>query len=613
MRIKNKILSGILALLAVACVSLGIAFQRDNNVTVSAVSGLSVNTLGYLEWTAVDGATSYEVSSAYGTLTTTDTKVNVGDAIMQAAKSATAQNPDAQSASVTFTVTPVGAGEASEYLYNFNSYIDYSFDTRDVSQAQIDQDGTLLGDDTIVTNADKYRGAIKATYKNTLLTFGFSTTSQFGTGDTSNFFLFGKDSNVKMTTNNLYMNLGSVAYGAWKITNRKNNILVAVDGRGKTVETSSYVQVADWRVFSIDLNSLYCYTMGVFDTYDLNGEKTGETFYLRRDKMDVNNQTKTKHSENSVFVNTATLATCNVTDDTYKSATCLGWKVPSSSGLTYTIQSGKVNENENAPLYEATGLSLSTNGDIGVNLYVKNVSNVTGAFKAELTFNGETEVVDFVETQTAGVYKVSKAVAPKYIDEKITARVFVEGGPIGKAVQYSVRDYINQVEEGDKEYAITQALANYCDSVDTFFNAEAEQPELDTTEVDLSNYAPTLVSTDENVVPYGISLIVEDKTTIRFFFKVKGEMPKVFKADGKDVEVVADQMEGFYYIDLVDIDAKDLDKDFEFQVGNCKVQCCALTYGLSVLGDSESDNKTVNLVKALYAYNQAANDYFENE
>ena len=88
MRIKNKILSGILALSAVACVSLGIAFQSDNNVTASAVSGLSVNALGDLQWTAVDGATSYEVSSAYGTLTTTDTKVNVGDAIMKAAKSA---------------------------------------------------------------------------------------------------------------------------------------------------------------------------------------------------------------------------------------------------------------------------------------------------------------------------------------------------------------------------------------------------------------------------------------------------------------------------------------------------------------------------------------------
>lgn len=612
MRIKNKILSGILALSAVACVSLGIAFQSDNNVTASAVSGLSVNTLGYLEWTAVDGATSYEVSSAYGTLTTTDTKVNVGDAIMKAAKSATAQNPDAQSASVAFTVTPVGAGEASEYLYNFNSYIDYSFDTRDVSQAQINQDGTLLGDDTIVTKKNAYRGAIKATYKNTLLTCGLIPGEQFGSKSTSHFFLFGRNDKVK-ADDGTYMTTSGTAYGAWRITNNKSNVKVFIDGSRNKVEDSTYTEVATFSTAAITEKSLYCYTMGVFDTYDLKGDKTGETFYLRRDKMDVNNQTKTKHNENSVFVNNETLTANNVTEDTYKNATCLGWKVPKVDELTYTIQSGKVNENENSPLYEATGLSLSTNGDIGVNLYVKNVSNVTGAFKAELTFNGETEVVDFVETQTAGVYKVSKAVAPKYIDEKITARVFVEGGPIGKAVQYSVRDYINQAEEGDKEYAITQALASYCDSVDTFFNAETEQPELDTTAVDLSNYAPTLVSADENVVPYGISLIVEDKTTIRFFFKVKGEMPEVFKADGKDVEVVADQMEGFYYIDLVDIDAKDLDKDFEFQVGNCKVQCSALTYGLSVLGDSESDNKTVNLVKALYAYNQAANDYFENE
>ena len=606
MRIKNKILSGILAISAVACVSLGIAFQSDNNVTASAVSGLSVNTLGYLEWTAVDGATSYEVSSAYGTVTTTDTKVNVGDAIMKAAKSATADE-----ASVAFTVTPVGAGEASEYTYSFKSYIDYSFETRDYSEVEGAEESLVSAAATNGTN-----GVDGAISKNSLFTFNWSTAKGLGTSSALNewIYLFGKNGHTWENTANSYF--------VWGLRLRKTNIAVYLNGSGKSAKGAVGESLAEIlgdifssNITAFQLGTQYKFTVGVFDTYGVNGAKTGETLYVRLD----NATNKEFIREAYMFVDNETLIANAVTDngaggDDYVNASGFGICGHNADYIaTVTAGNGYDATSYGKPLYEATGLSLSTNGDIGVNLYVKNLSNVTGAFKAELTFNGETEVVDFVETQTAGVYKVSKAVAPKYIDEKITARVFVAGGPMGKSVQYSVRDYINSVDETDGQYAITQALANYCDSVATFFNAEAEQPELDETDVDLSNYAPTLVSADENVVPYGISLIVEDKTTIRFFFKVKGEMPEVFKANGEDVEVVADAMEGFYYIDLVDIDAKDLDKDFEFQVGNCKVQCSALTYGLSVLGDGESDNKTVNLVKALYAYNQAAKDFFGNE
>lgn len=623
MKKKSKILSGILALSAVACVSLGIAFQSDDGVTASAVSGFSVNTLGYLEWTAESGATSYEVSSAYGTFKTTETKVNVGDAIMKAVNSATADNPDAESASITFTVTPYVdgvAGTASEYTYPITSYIDYSYDTIDLSESQINTDGDLLGTGSL-SKTNKTNGVIGAMYKNSILLFGFNTNSQLSTSKTQNslIYLFGADEKVDYKGD--YYVETSYSYYAWALQLSRTNINILLEGRdvsASTAQTNSYyTTIGSWTVPTYSAG-LYAQSVGVFDTYNLQGEKIGETLYFQREKMDTTNLTKTFQFEREFFVNNDILADPNndgdnadaITDADYEGCSGFGFRSPSTN-YTYTIQSGKLNEEEGAPLYKATQLSLSTNGDIGVNLYVKLnglAQENLDKLQAQLTYDNNTEIAELSATDTQGVYKISKAVAPKDIDKQITARVVLPGGPLTKEVQYSVRDYINSTA-GTAQAEIANALAQYCEAVATFFDAEAEQPTLDETPVDLTAYAPTLVSSDENVVPYGMSLIVEEKTTIRFFFKVTGEMPTDFLANGEAVEAKADQTEGFYYIDLVDISAKDLDKDFEFQVGNCKVQCSALTYGLSVLG-MESDSKTVNLVKALYAYNQAANEFF---
>ena len=620
MRTKNKILSGILALSAIACVSLGIAFQSNDGITASAVSGMSVNTLGYLEWTAETGVTSYEVTSSrdgetYGTVTTTEAKVNVGDAIMRAVNSATAENPDATETSVTFTVTPYTdgvAGTPSEYTHPITSYIDYAFNKTDFSDAtttagaQVGTEGSIS-----ITGNTKTVGVGNAMTKNELFTFTWQTSAKLSTSEDQNtwIYLFGKDGCDWSST--------SHSYYVWAMQLYRTGAILYANGAENSAKNAPDTRVKISTIITPTFNTGidHKFSVGVFDTYGLDGEKVGETVYVRLDDA-TNGKLE---DEGYYFASNDSLTTYGINEsgsDEYKGRSGFGICSPSTN-FTYTVTAGNTYDTAyGESLYEAAGLSLSTNGDIGVNLYVNNLSEIANAnlagAKVQLTYKGEMQEIALPAAETAGAmagaHKISFAVAPKDINEKITARVVIAGGPMGKAVQYSVADYINSVAEGSEQYAIVQALKNYCDTAVSYFNAEAEQPALDETVVDLSQYAPTFVSSDENVTPYGISLIVEEKTTIRFFFKLTGEMPAIL-VDGKSVEAVADGTAGFYYVDLADISAKDLDKDFEFQVGDCKVKCCALTYGLSVLG-IESDNKTVNLVKALYAYNQAANNYF---
>ena len=309
-------------------------------------------------------------------------------------------------------------------------------------------------------------------------------------------------------------------------------------------------------------------------------------------------------------------------------------KYSTDSGATYTNELpvyGIWNEEtdltvqaEVTPLCESAGLSLSLNGDIGVNLYVTlsdyTKENLDGA-KMQITYKGE--VVDEQPIPTAeisgtmaGAYKFSYSVAAKEIDTPITAQLVLANGEKGQAIEFTVRTWITAVKQAyevdnatyAKDYAMAMAIESYCNAAKTYFDTTAEQPEKDETAVDFSVYAPTSASWSGNVTLSGISLITEANTTLRIYFKAE-TLPAV-KVNGQEVtpETLVQGEDTFYYVEMKDISAKDLDYVYTFEFGEDNVSCSALTYGCTLT--ESSDAKSVNLLKALYAYNQAANTYF---
>ena len=111
-----------------------------------------------------------------------------------------------------------------------------------------------------------------------------------------------------------------------------------------------------------------------------------------------------------------------------------------------------------------------------------------------------------------------------------------------------------------------------------------------------------------------VNLLLESTTTIRFYFNLDGTKSideYTFYVDG--VETIPVQSgENQYYVDKVNVAAKDLDEMVTVTVGGLTVKYCGLSYvrQVAVLYPDNYSEALVNVAKALYAYNQAANAYF---
>lgn len=65
-----------------------------------------------------------------------------------------------------------------------------------------------------------------------------------------------------------------------------------------------------------------------------------------------------------------------------------------------------------------------------------------------------------------------------------------------------------------------------------------------------------------------------------------------------------------YYIEVKNIAANDLDNIYEFVIGGHELKIGALSYAYTVNAEETAGAAYKNVIKALYAYNVAANNYF---
>lgn len=477
---KNKAIFGLLGLTAV-CVGLGAFNLTKPNVSASAVEGLSVNRLGDLEWNAVDGATSYKVSSSYGEFTVSENKANVGDAILRAAKDAVAQNAQATQASVEFTVTPYVddvAGTANSFTYTFDDYIDYGFATTDFSQTQKNAQGTIVGNNEMVVPANGTAGVIGATYKNNLFTFGWSSNARLSTnmGQNSYFYFFGNEDKVEDTSGGYYSSTSYSEY-AWAIRFARAKYAVYLDGNNVSAkyahENSLYTEYGETITVPAQTEAIesYALTVGVFDTYTLSGDKKGETLYIYRELLDKQNQTKTFDFETSCFVDNATLADPNADGDTadaidendYENCSGFGVRSPSAN-YTYTLSSAEVTENEGVqPLVNLAKKSFSAGEEKTFYWYYNNLSDLAIAnlqnVKARITFNGTTVEKSLEETNVAGTYKIGLTVAEEDYDKDIAISIALAGGKVDATCVYTAQQCMEDImSDATAEYGITYIL-----------------------------------------------------------------------------------------------------------------------------------------------------------
>ncbi len=296
------------------------------------------------------------------------------------------------------------------------------------------------------------------------------------------------------------------------------------------------------------------------------------------------------------------------------------------SGLVYLPESAGIH----APVYEAAFTSGSTtlNGMIGLNFYFAISEDAVNHADTKVVFthNDKTVEVPMSEAKYNEQYKdygFTYYLTSVEMADEITAQVFVGDMPISEAKEYSIQQYamrmIAKREPEDALCALLKTMLNYGAAAQVEFgyntedlaNAQLDAADQIPAEVDaaaLEGYKRVVEGTSDVLKYNGTSLILESGTKIRVYFLYSGENidEVAFAINGEPVTPV--YKNGEYYIEVTDVKSNELDDMFTFTADGLTVKYGVLTYVANKLTNGTETTQT--LVKALYAYSQAAEAYF---
>ena len=319
--------------------------------------------------------------------------------------------------------------------------------------------------------------------------------------------------------------------------------------------------------------------------------------------------------------------------DTYKIVYTSGTDAAGNTRKTYnsnysdTIYADvKVSAECELPIVKAAvaNASVSLKGNVAINYYADLSSELTGeSSAATAVFKnaagetlGEPIALNEVQAETSGEmqgkYKFSYPVAARDYQEKITLTVLENGAEIA-GLSYSVNDYIvavNAMESASAELKnAVNALKAYCEAARAYFAGETVAS---AEAADLSGFAGVIEKAEASEAEdadINMSLLLKSGTELRIYFK--GDLDCTI--GGAAAEKRAAKAEGYYYVSVEDIAAKDLGAEQVLTIGDYTIKCSALSYAAAVEGIVSEETSVVNLknlVRALYAYYAAANAYF---
>ena len=263
--------------------------------------------------------------------------------------------------------------------------------------------------------------------------------------------------------------------------------------------------------------------------------------------------------------------------------------------------------------------SLSLKGDIAIHAYVRfdeETANDENGYM-RISACGKSENVAFSSAEQVAIeqvvyHKFTCRVSAKDYDKNVDMQVFI-GEEEGTAFSYSVKEYAEKLlastDDGlERVKPLVSALLVYCQAAKGYcydgVTATVEGVDVSNVEKYKTVTSGTLL---EGVRFLGGTLILETTTKLRVYFSAQ-EQP-VCTVDGVATEAQKDE-HGRYYLEILDIAAKDLDQAHLFTIGDFSVSASALSYVYAVL-NGNYDEHLQSLVKALYLYNVAANEYFQ--
>ncbi len=288
------------------------------------------------------------------------------------------------------------------------------------------------------------------------------------------------------------------------------------------------------------------------------------------------------------------------------------------------------------------GHSISLEGDIGVNFYMSLSDEIAASNTAYMQFTipsgdnpypakvyvNEQSDATLLHAEKNGNYYVFKcSVAAKEMTSNIKAQIIDGETPLGTEYNYSVEEYANYLlahtgdnTEYEKAAPLVRAMLRYGAYAKEYFDKTNTLVPLGDVAID------SKFETFENNLPNnmydGATLSLKSQTTFSLYFN-SGEEGLTFTCIEEPVE---GQPEKVMTVETVrtgssciarirDIAASKLQKNYIVTVKNGETEIGTITYSpmnycCKVLNNGTTDTRLQNVVKALYWYSEAANEYF---
>ena len=235
---------------------------------------------------------------------------------------------------------------------------------------------------------------------------------------------------------------------------------------------------------------------------------------------------------------------------------------------------------------------------------------------------------DYTVTTTVGGVAVTPTISENVVTVNVAAAQMMDkisltvknGEQTVHTGEYTVRQYAETILTGEYDVEVkemVQQMLNYGAAAQEYFGYKTGSLANDGYELEKQAELPTDVTASsitgsaDGVSVYGMSLVFESKTAVRFYFAVNGDASAHTFMVG-ETAYKAVKKDGLYYVEVGNINPQDIDKQITVTVdGTLSVSYSPLNYIVRKANSAASSAKLVELVKAMYSYHIEAVEYQE--
>ena len=234
----------------------------------------------------------------------------------------------------------------------------------------------------------------------------------------------------------------------------------------------------------------------------------------------------------------------------------------------------------------------------------------------------------YVFTYRIPAKEFANTIGLKFVDGDETILMVYPSGKVvpGNVLNYSAQTYCENFSGTGTAKDLVDALHNYCayayrgltqDPTDVEPTFAEEHDVSSVTVDDLVPYKASKTGSVEGLTlsSYSLTLLTTTEVNLKFNLATGHTIGEYsFVLDGQEATAV--KIGSNYVVTIPDIGAKDLDEKHTLVVSKgdetMSVFCYGLSYCHTVLNSSNSTDEMKDTVRALFLYNQAANEYFKN-